>query len=638
MLLQLSNISKSFGAQDVLTSATLTVRSNEKIALVGRNGSGKTTLLKMITSEEEPDQGDVFKSDSLRVGYLAQIAFSSEDRTVYEELLDEFRDVISLEKKLEEQAALLAVDSSEQQLDRYERLQNEFESRGGYDYEHELRSVFMNSGFEERELKKKISEFSSGQRTRIALVKLLLSKPDLLLLDEPTNHLDVKAIEWLEGYISRYPKAVILVSHDRMFLEHTATEIVELEFGKTTRYPGSYTHYLSAKEEFLAKNHEAYIRQQKEIDRLESLIEKFRYKSSKAAFAQSKIKYLQRMDRIEDVKSDQSRLNASFSSARKGGERVLEVDQIEVGYSKERPLTKVSFQLMRGDRLAIVGPNGIGKSTLLKTLMDRMPALSGQWHFGHQVDTGYFDQDSSELKSNRTVIDELWDENPDATQTEIRSTLARFLFTGEEVFKQTMDISGGERVCLALAKLMMDHDNLLVLDEPTNHLDIPAREALENALKEYDGTILFVSHDRMFLSKMANRILEIDDQGKSHLYMLNYNEYSERKKAGTLVETLQDDALKKKTPSKKNTSKSEPASQSLSYSQRNSIKNRVANLEKLLEKADEDLENLEELRYNPEYYQDYRKMEELEEQIDDKKNEIERLSGEWEEKSLLLES
>lgn len=636
MNLQLSNITKSYGSQDVLQQANLTVRSNEKIALVGRNGCGKTTLLKMITGEEEPDSGDVFKSENSRVGYLAQITFSGEDRTVYEELLDEFSEVIALEKRIEEQARILESDYSEKQLEKYEQLQNRFESLGGYDYEHELRSVFMNSGFEEEELDKKISEFSSGQRTRIALVKLLLSKPDLLLLDEPTNHLDVSAIEWLEGYVARYPKAVILVSHDRMFLEHTATEIVELEFGKTRRYPGSYTHYLKAKEEYLAKNHEAFLRQQKEIERLEGLIEKFRYKKNKAAFAQSKIKYLNRMERIEDSKSDQSRLKASFQSGRKGGERVLEVENLEIGYEPGHPLTKVSFKMMRKDRLAIIGPNGIGKSTLLKTLMDRLPALSGQWHFGHQIDVGYFDQDSSDLKSSNTVIDELWDENPDATQTEIRSTLARFLFTGDEVFKQTFDISGGERVCLALAKLMMDHDNLLVLDEPTNHLDIPAREALENSLKEFDGTLLFVSHDRMFLSKMANRILEIDENGNSHLYSMSYDEYTQKKKDGTLVEApAEKQAGVKKSGSVPASEKEKP--ESLTYEQRNSIKNRVARLEKMIEEAEADLEALEELKYEPEYYQDFRKMEELEADIDQKKTDLDHLNQEWEEKSLLLE-
>lgn len=630
MKLQLSNITKSYGSQDVLAGADLAIRGNEKIALVGRNGSGKTTLLRIITGQEEPDSGDVFKENGLRIGYLEQIAFKGEDRTVYEELMDEFQEVIELEKKVEKQARILETDYSEQALALYDRLQNEFESRGGYDYEYELRSVFLNSGFEESELNKPISDFSSGQRTRIALVKLLLSKPDLLLLDEPTNHLDVDAIEWLEGYVARYPKPVIIVSHDRMFLDHTADEIIELEYGKTLRFPGSYTHYLSAKEDYLAKNHEAFVRQQKEIERLNALIEKFRYKRSKAAFAQSKIRYLDRMEKIEDVKSDRSRIKASFTSARKGGERVLELENLQVGY--DRPLTTVSMEMMRKDRTAVIGPNGIGKSTLLKTLVDQLPPLGGTFRYGHQIDTGYFDQDTSYLHSVKTVIDELWDEHPDADQTEIRSTLARFLFTQDEVFKSTADISGGERVSLALAKLMMNHDNFLILDEPTNHLDIPAREALESALKDYDGTILFVSHDRMFLSKMADKVLEINEDGTSVLYPMSYAEYSQRKKEGTLPSPEPEQQKKKPVEKKSPEQKKE-----LTYEQRNQIRNRVARLEKLLEEAQADVEAMEELRYEPEYYQDFRKMEELENDIDQKKNEIEKMTEEWEEKMLLME-
>lgn len=634
MKLQLSQVHKSYGAQDVLQGANLQVRGNEKIALVGRNGCGKTTLLRIITGEEEADSGSRFVENGLRIGYLSQITFTEEGRTVREELMDAFAEVIRLEKAVEEQARVLETDSSEKQLNLYDELQRKFESKGGYEYEYELKSVFTNFGFEEQELDKTISEFSSGQKTRIALVKLLLSKPDLLLLDEPTNHLDVDSIEWLESYLSRYPSAVILVSHDRMFLDHTADEIVELEFGTCMRYPGSYTHYLQAKDDYLQKNHEAYLRQQKEIDRLNALIEKFRYKKNKAAFAQSKMKYLDRMDRIEDSKSDRSRMKASFSSERKGGEKVLEVQNLKIGY--DSILSDVSFKLMRQDHMAIVGPNGIGKSTLLKTLMSELPPKGGTWQFGHQIDAGYFDQEAAMLKTDKTVIDELWDEHPDATQTEIRSTLARFLFTQDEVFKETASISGGERVELALAKLMMNHDNLLILDEPTNHLDIPAREALEDALKEYDGTVLFVSHDRMFLSKMATRVLEFKEDGTSRVYPFGYSEYMQRKKDGTLpTDQFEQNARSGKGSQAVNKSES-PAR--LSFAARNTLTNRVARLEQLIPEAEAAIEELEDLRYEPEYYQDYRKMEELEDRIDQKKNELHALNEEWEEKAMMLES
>ena len=461
---------------------------------------------------------------------------------------------------------------------------------------------------------------SNGEQTKVLLAALFLNDGHFLLIDEPTNHLDIAAIEWLENYVKHYPFAVVLVSHDRMFLDHVVDEIVEIEFGKTQRYVGDYSHYLKAKDEYLKKNHEAYIRQQQEIHRLEDLIEKFRYKKNKAAFAKSKQKYLDRMDRIEDSTSDTSQMKAVFTCARKGGKQVLEVEDLKVGYDKV--LSDVSFQLLQGQRMAIVGPNGIGKSTLIKTLVKELPSLSGSFKFGHQIDVGYFNQESAQMKSNKNVLDELWDMDPDATQTQIRNTLASFLFTQDEVFKEVNDLSGGERVRLALAKLMLEHDNVLLLDEPTNHLDIPAKEALESALEKYDGTILFVSHDRMFLKKMATRVLEMGSISK--VYDLNYEEYLEKKASNELVESV---AKVEK----------EVKPQTVSFTDLKAIKNRVAKLEVLLEEAEQDLEAMRELRYEPEYYQDYRKMEELDAKIDDKHNEIAALMQEWEEKMAMLE-
>ncbi len=626
MKLQASSIYKSFGAQDVLTNANLTVKNNEKIALVGRNGCGKTTLLKIICKQEEPDQGTVTTASGTKIGYLSQITFSDEERTVYEELLSVFDELTTLQSRLENQALLLETDHSQAQLDKYDMLQNRFEALGGYDYEYELKNVFFHFQFEEKDLYKKLKEFSSGQRTRIGLVKLLLTKPDILLLDEPTNHLDIDSIEWLEGYIKHYPGAVILVSHDRMFLDHVVDEIVEIEFGKTMRFPGSYTHYVKAKEEYLEKNHEAFIRQQEEIARISALIEKFRYKKNKAAFAQSKIKYLDRMEKIEDIQTDTSAIKARFTSGRKGGKRVLEIENLQIGY--DHPLSTVDLLVMKGDRLGIVGPNGIGKSTLIKTLMEKLPSLKGNFHFGHQCDIGYFDQDSAQITSSKTVLDTLWDEYPMIDQTQLRNTLASFLFTQEEVFKEVYNLSGGEKVRLALASLMLAHDNVLLLDEPTNHLDIPAKEALEKALEDYDGTIIFVSHDRMFLKKMANRIMEMGPESK--VFNFGYEEYLDKKAHNLLTEASKE--TKRLAEETK-----EESGKSLSFQEEKVLKNRVAKLEKLLEEADADLEALRELRFEPEYYQDYRKMEELDAQIDDKHNEIAKLTQEWEEKMTLLE-
>ncbi|WP_281714656.1 ribosomal protection-like ABC-F family protein [Allobaculum stercoricanis] len=628
MKLQVSNLYKSYGAHDILQGASLQVKGNEKIGLVGRNGCGKTTLLNIIAKNEDFDRGEMIIPNATKIGSISQTLFDDKTMTVLEALEEVFIPLKELEKQVNEQAELLALDHSEKALEKYDRLLNRFETMGGYDYEHELRSVFYHFGFEESDLSKRINEFSSGQQTRIALARLLLEKPDVLLLDEPTNHLDLDSIEWLEGYIARYPSAVIIVSHDRMFLDHVCDEIIEIEFGRTTRYPGNYTHYVQAKEDWLEKNHEAYIRQQEEIKRLEDVIEKFRYKGTKAAFAQSKIKYLDRMERIEDVKTDTSKLKASFSSARKGGNQVLEVDHLCFGY--DHPLSCVSFEMHRQNRIGIVGPNGIGKSTLLKTLTGQLQPLSGSFHFGHQIDIGYFDQETAAMRSNKTVLDTLWDDNPDSTQTQIRSTLAAFLFTQDEVFKEVNDLSGGEKVCLSLARLMMAHDNLLILDEPTNHLDIPAKEALEKALKDYDGTLLFVSHDRMFLSKMADQVLEIGDD--SQLFDFTYDQYAERKKAGTLSSA----AVVAKTSQKLKSAAPEKTAAQMRQ-EKNALTNRVAKLEELLEKAQEELEALRELRYEPEYYQDYRKMEELDATIDEKHNEIAHYTNEWEEKMMALE-
>lgn len=617
MKLQLSQIKKTYGGQVVLDGASIQVKDKEKIALVGRNGCGKSTLMKIICGQEDFDAGNRVVTNGLQIGYLSQITFSNEDCTVYDELLKAFDQVRALEKEINEQASVLEYDASEKQLEKYDRLMEQFERLNGYQYDVELKNVFFHFQFEEEDLYKPLSLFSSGQKTRIALVKLLLSKPDILLLDEPTNHLDIESIEWLENYIKQYPSAVILVSHDRLFLDRVVNEIVEIEFGKTTRYVGNYSHYVQEKETFLLKNHDAYIRQQQEIMRLQALIEKFRYKRSKAAFAKSKQKYLDRMEKVEDHSADTSMIKAQFSSARKGGKQVLEVHQLEVGY--DACLSSIDLTLYQKQRLAIVGPNGIGKSTFIKTLMKEIPPISGNFSFGHQIDVGYFNQESAQMRSEKTVLDELWDAYPQSTQTEIRNTLASFLFTHDDVFKEVNTLSGGERVRLALAKLMMAHDNLLILDEPTNHLDIQAKEALEKALEHYDGTLLFVSHDRMFLKKMATRVLEMG--ATSHLYDVTYEEYLEKKNQGNIVE----EKVIVQESSKQ------------SFIDIKAKKNRVAKLEKLLEEAELDLESLRELRYEPEYYQDFQKMEELEQLIDEKHNEIEQYSKEWEEKMLELE-
>ena len=508
MLYQVSNGSKYFGAEEVFENVQFEIKGTEKIAIVGRNGCGKTTFLKCMCGEETFDKGVISKPNVLSIGYLSQKVLTDEDITVEEELKKIYAPIFALKEQMNDLENQMAIDPTEKVLEKYAAVQEQFELNNGYNWEAEMRTVFSKFGFDLQELHKHVNEFSGGQKTRIAFVKLLLSKPDILLLDEPTNHLDVEAIEWLEGYVRNYPKAVVIVSHDRMFLDRVVSVVYDMELGNMKRYAGNYSSYVEQKKNDVERQMAEYARQQKDIERLEQLIEKFRYKKNKAAFAQSKIKYLDRMEKIEEVKTDSKKFKARFSPAVKGGEKVLETENLVIGY--DRPLATISMKLMRHDRVAIIGPNGTGKSTLVKILMGLVPKLGGSYLLGHQIDPGYFDQQLAQFSSGKTVLEEVWDEYPDMDRTTVRTALGRFLFSADDVFKLVDVLSGGEKVRLSLAKLMLQHNNFLILDEPTNHLDIPGKESLEDALKEFEGTILFVSHDRYFISRLATKLLVME--------------------------------------------------------------------------------------------------------------------------------
>lgn len=617
MKYQISKGSKAFGASVIFRNIQFEIRNNEKIAVVGRNGCGKTTLLRIIAGEESLDSGDIHIENGVRIGYLAQTTFMDEGQSVQQELEHAFDHLKALEQRLNEAAIAMADDPSEKNLNLYAALQEQYEAGGGYSWESELRSVFTRFGFHESDLQRRVNEFSGGQKTRLAFVKLLLSQPDILLLDEPTNHLDIATIEWLENYISRYRKAVVVVSHDRTFLDHITDVVYEIEFDVMRRYPGNYTHYVNTKKQDLELQKSAYARQQKKIARMEELIEKFRYKKNKAAFAQSKIKYLERMEKIEDPTSDDHTFHARFHTARKGGRRVLEVEHLQIGY--DHPLCEVSLSVTQGQRVAVIGPNGHGKSTLMKTLMHQVPALSGTFLLGHQIDVGYFDQELAQFDSSKTVLEEVWDSFPDLDRTSIRTALGSFLFTQDEVFKTVDCLSGGEKVRLSLVKLMLSKPNFLMLDEPTNHLDLLGKEALEESLGEYEGTMLFVSHDRYFISKLATAILEIKD-GQATYYPLTYEEYLEKDR-----QAPKEQAHETKESGKK------PYVRNFNYAKA------IRQLEEQIEKKETELEALRELRFEPEYYHDFKKMNELDQQIDDVHVEIDRLMQKWEEYSEQLE-
>ncbi|MDI9541245.1 MAG: ABC-F type ribosomal protection protein [Bacillota bacterium] len=610
MLLKIKNGCKDFGGEILFTDLDFEIKSNEKVAVIGRNGCGKTTLLKIINGDCKLDQGQLIIDNNISIGYLSQQAFEDENLTVRESFNEVYRHILDIEKELKKVAERLETEYSEELLAKFASLQHQFECHNGYNYDQQQIMLFTRFGFSIEDLDKKISEFSGGQRTRIGFVRLLLLQPDILLLDEPTNHLDIQTVEWLEGYLQKYPNAIVIVSHDRMFLDKVVSEIYEFEFNKLNHYIGNYSKFVEIKENEFQRQQIAYKNQQAEIDRLEKLIEKFRYKKNKAAFAQSKIKYLEKMTKVERPDKDKRKMKLRFEKNIKGGNTVLIVDQLEIGYDK--PLCKIDLQVFSGHKLGVIGPNGLGKSTFLKTIMGLIPPLSGDFMYGHQIEVAYFDQTLAQVSSTKTVLDELWDLYPEYDHTQIRTVLGNFMFTADDVFKTCDVLSGGEKVRLLLCKIMLSKANLLILDEPTNHLDIAGKESLEKALLDYNGTVIFVSHDRYFVNKLANRILYIDGK-KTNYYQLNYQEYLEK------INNIE--------YSEKEETKEEKAFDSKTEREN---KKRAEALEKQITKAEEELENLRALRFEKDYYHDYRKMNELDDEIDDKKNEIIHLMKEWE--------
>lgn len=532
MLYQISNGAVAFGDDVILHSIDFEIRNTEKIAIVGRNGCGKTTLLKLISGEVEMEKLDsdesafIAKAGNPEIGYLKQIAFDDPDVTLEQEVRKCFVKMDERKAELARAAAELEHDYSDEKVARYTAMEEAFKDDGGYYYEKEYEVMIRKFGFSDDERKKPIRDFSGGQQTKIAFIKLLLSKPDILLLDEPTNHLDVTTIEWLEGYLKSYPKAVVVVSHDRMFLDNVVDVVYEIEYGTARRYPGNYTNFIARKKENYDKQMKDHIAQQKEIERLQRMVTRFKGKPTKTSMAQSKQKAIDRMVIIEAPdKYDNKTFHANFQPEKETGNDVLYTSELAIGY--DHPLSVVSLDLKKGEKLGILGGNGLGKSTFLKTIVGKIPALSGEYRFGTNVQIGYFDQQMAMYTSNKTVLDDFWDEYPNLTETEARNALGAFLFSGEDVFKNVNMLSGGEKVRLALCKILKTRPNVLVLDEPTNHMDIVGKETLESMLKDYKGTLIFVSHDRYFVKKVATQLLVFED-GTTNLYQFGYEQYQEK--------------------------------------------------------------------------------------------------------------
>ena len=533
ILLQTSKLTKLYSGTPILENVQFEVKKGERIAVVGRNGAGKSTLLKMIADEIDFDSGEIHKPQSVVLGYFAQSSHVNSNDTIYNEMLSVFAETIKLKGQLEELSLKMAEEDpcSEQYLriiEQYQNLNHRFELMSGYTYESEINNILNRFKFNEIGFDQKISNLSGGQKTRLALAKLLLQKPDVLILDEPTNHLDIDTIEWLEGYLKKYSGAVVIVSHDRYFIDQIATTVYEIEYRKCTKYKGNYSDYMDQKAVSYASLMKQYEKQQKEISKMEDFISRNIVRASTTKRAQSRRKLLDKMERIEIPKINDKSIGITFEIDRRSGNDVLKVEDLTVGYPDQIISDHLDFQINRLDRVALIGPNGIGKSTILKTVAGDLPKLGGEVYYGKSLDMGYFDQEQANLTSNNTVLNEVWNYFPTRLEKDIRTLLGNFLFTGDDVFKTINQLSGGEKVRLTLCKLMLQKNNFLLLDEPTNHLDIDSKEMLELSLEDYEGTVFFISHDRYFIDKIATRILEVTPHGVVS-YLGNYSDYMEKK-------------------------------------------------------------------------------------------------------------
>ena len=543
IILQANKIERSFAGEVLFDNINLQVDERDRIALVGKNGAGKSTLLKILVGEEEPTSGEINKKKDISLSYLAQDSRFESENTIYDEMLHVFDDLRRTEKQLR-QMELEMGEKSGEDLDKlmldYDRLSENFRQAGGFTYEADIRAILNGFKFDESMWQMKIAELSGGQNTRLALAKMLLEKPNLLVLDEPTNHLDIETIAWLENYLVNYSGALIIVSHDRYFLDKVATITLDLTKHSLDRYVGNYSRFVELREQKIATEAKNYEKQQKEIAALEDFVNRNLVRASTTKRAQSRRKQLEKMERLDKPEAGKKSANMTFQSEKTSGNVVLTVENVAIGYDGEVLSEPINLDLRKMNAVAIVGPNGIGKSTFIKSIVDQIPFIKGEKRFGANVEVGYYDQTQSKLTASNTVLDELWNDFKLTPEVEIRNRLGAFLFSGDDVKKSVGMLSGGEKARLLLAKLSMENNNFLILDEPTNHLDIDSKEVLENALIDFDGTLLFVSHDRYFINRVATHVLELSENG-SILYLGDYDYYVD-KKAEMEVSQIEEDS------------------------------------------------------------------------------------------------
>lgn len=643
IILQLNGITKYYGADPILSNIKLEVQSKDRIALVGRNGAGKSTLLKIISGELSYDSGEIMKPKETTIDYMGQDTVLESTLSIWDEMLTVFKPLQKMEKELRKLEEKMGDPSYQQDSNNYEKLLKEydqlqisFKDLGGYQYEADIRSILHGFRFSNFDYSTPISTLSGGQKTRLALAKLLLTKPDLLILDEPTNHLDIETLAWLEQFLQNYDGAILIVSHDRYFLDKVVTQVYEVSQKTTYKYPGNYSNYLTQKAERYEREMKQFEKQQDEVAKLNNFIQKNIARASTTKRAQSRRKQLERMELMDRPNDGEKGASFSFDIERQSGNEVLKVDNLSIGYEENQFIVKnINLRATRQDSIALVGPNGIGKSTLLKGLMNKLPFVSGEIQFGSNVAVGYYDQEQANLTSNKAVLNELWDDYPTTTEKEIRTVLGNFLFSGDDVLKVVSTLSGGEKARLALAKLMMQKANFLILDEPTNHLDLDSKQVLENALISYPGTLLFVSHDRYFINRVTNKVIELSPEGTTE-FLGDYDYYVEKKAEMEERKELEVANMAQEL----SVGKSDKASYIQDKEQKKLLrqrKRRIEEIEERIAEVEAKLEQNEELLCDPVIYQDHEKSQLLNNENQTFQQELSTLMEEWEELQLSIE-
>lgn len=642
IILQVQNVTKSFAGEDILINCKLEVKERERVALVGRNGAGKSTLLKIIAGEMSYDSGDIVMPKNKTFGYLEQhsgidspLSIWDEMMTVFESLKQQEQELRSLEKQMADPTIYNDPEAFQKVTTTYDQAQQDFKDAGGFRYESDTRSILHGLQFYPEDYDKPVTSLSGGQRTRLALAKQLLIQPDLLLLDEPTNHLDIETLAFLENYLKNYPGSLVIVSHDRYFLDQVTNLVYEVSRKKVTRYVGNYSAYLTQKALQYEKDQKTFERQQEEKAKLEDFVQKNLARASTTKMAQSRRKVLEKTDWMDSPDGDEKSASFGFTLDRESGNDVLRIEDLAIGYGDKIVARGIQFPVYKGDRIALIGPNGIGKSTLLKTIMKKIDAEKGSIFYGTNVQFGYYDQEQAELHSSKSVLQELWDEWPLMNERDVRSVLGRFLFSGDDVAKPVSSLSGGEKARLALAKLMLLKANTLILDEPTNHLDLDSKEILENALIDYKGTLVFVSHDRYFINRIATKVVELSPDG-SEVFLGDYDYYLEKKEEQLELALELETAA---SPSIKTTS-TETTSQidKTAKKRERQLTRKTAEIEEQLQTLEEEMTALEVELSKPEVFGDHNQVVQFTSALDDKKSTHEELSMEWLEIQEELES